>query len=235
MNTEIENRVIQALRELADEGYREFQSSLIPNIAKENVIGVRTPVLRRFSAEFAKSADVTAFLAALPHRYLDENNLHAFLIERMTDFDKVKAALDRFLPYVDNWAVCDGMNPKILAKHPKRRVEAAMAWLSSSHVYTVRYGIVILMKYDLGDTFRPEYLARVASLTFDDYYVRMAQAWYFATALATQYDETLPYLTEHRLTPWVHNKTVQKAIESYRIPPERKAYLKTLRRSSPHA
>ncbi len=229
MNTEIEQNVIERLRALADESYRDFQAALVPSIDKERILGVRTPALRKLAAEFSKTAEASRFMDVLPHRYYDENNLHAFLIERIGDFAKTRAALDRFLPYVDNWATCDGMSPKIFAKHPNGRVLAAKQWLTSTHPYTVRYGIVLLMKHDLGASFRPEYPALIAEIRSEEYYVKMAQAWYFATALALQYEATLPYLTEKRLDPWVHDKTITKAIESNRISTERKQYLRTLK------
>ena len=229
MKIQTEQELLEQLLALSDHAYRDFQSALVPNIPKEAILGVRTPLLRKFAKEFSKSDSAAAFMDALPHRYYDENNLHAFLIERIGDFEKTKDALERFLPYVNNWATCDAIAPKIFSKYPAERVQMAKAWLASSHTYTVRYGIVLLMKYDLAETFRPEYADLVASVSSDDYYVRMAQAWYFATALVSHEDVILPYLTEKRLDPWIHNKIIQKAVESFRIPKDRKEYLKTLR------
>ncbi len=229
MNTEIEKRVQKELFALADEKYRDFQAPLIPNLEKERILGVRIPILRKFANTFAKTDDAAAFLSALPHRYYDENNLHAFLIEKIHDFDEVIRALEVFLPYVDNWATCDSMNPKIFAKYPEKRLAAAKKWISSDHTYTIRYGMGILMRYDLDETFTPDILTLIASVKSEEYYVKMMQAWFLATALAKQWDATLPYLTEQKLDIWVHNKTIQKAIESYRITTEQKDFLRTLK------
>ena len=233
MTAELKSAVTERLCALAEPAYREFQAALIPTVSKERILGVRTPALRKFAGEIANTPQAAAFMETLPHRYYDENNLHAALIARLADFEAVKSALDRFLPYVDNWATCDMIAPRMFLKHPTERVQAAKEWIRSSHTYTVRYAIVLLMKYDLKDTFRPEYAELVASVHSDEYYVKMAQAWYFATALADQYEIALPYLTEHRLDFWTHNKTIQKAIESYRIPDEQKELLRQWKRSLP--
>lgn len=209
--------------------YRDFHSKLVPTLEKDTFIGVRTPILRTYAKELAKQ-DVSAFLADLPHRYYDENCLHAFLIEQIKAFDPCMVELEVFLPYIDNWATCDLLSPKIFKKHPEEVYAACLRWLESNHIYTVRYGIVTLMKWFLGDHFHPELLEKVALLRAEAYYINMARAWLFAEALAKQYDVALPYLLEHRLDIWTHNKAIQKAIESRRIPSETKVYLKTLKR-----
>ncbi len=228
MNTEIEKRVQDALFALVDEPYADFSASLIPNIKKENILGIRTPVLRKFAAEFAKTEDAEAFLHALPHQYLEENNLHAFLLMRIRDIDRLETELEAFLPHIDNWATCDGLSLKIFEKYPEKRLFLAKKYLKSEHFYTIRFGIGMLMRYELGDTFTSDILQLAASVHVEDYYVKMMQAWFFATALAKQYEATLPFLTEKRLDVWVHNKTIRKAIESYRITPEQKEFLRTL-------
>ena len=230
MYTEIEKRVQQELVALADEAYREFQAPLVPNIEKERILGVRIPILRKFANTFAKTEDALAFCASLPHRYYEENNLHAFLIEKIQDIDALEKALDIFLPYVDNWATCDSMNPKIFVKYPEKRLMMAKKWMGSDHAYAIRYGMGILMRYHLDEAFTPDVLSLVATVLSEEYYVKMMQAWFFAAALAKQWDEALPYLTEKRLPVWVHNKTIQKAIESYRITPAQKDFLRTLRK-----
>ena len=223
--SEIQN----ALFALRDEQYRDFQRRLIPTLAPEIMIGVRTPALRALAKELAKDGGAEDFLNALPHRYFDENQLHAFLISGMKDFDRCLAALKRFLPYVDNWATCDQMSPKVFQKHRAALLAQIPVWLASGETYTVRFALGMLMEHFLDGDFDPRYLEWAASLRSEEYYVRMMVAWYFATALAKQYDAALPWLEERRLDPWTHNKTVQKAIESCRIPDARKAHLKTLR------
>ena len=216
------------LFKLQDEGYREFQSALIPTVDKIRIIGVRIPELRRLSKQIdMKSA--SAFMGELPHEYYEEDNLHAFLIERITDIDLCFKELDRFLPYVDNWATCDMMAPKVVIKDKERLLAKAYEWIASDHVYTIRYGISVLMKYFLDDDFSTEYANKVASVVSDEYYVNMMCAWYFATALAKQYDSIVPYLEEKKLPVWVHNKTISKAKDSLRISKEIKEYLNTLK------
>lgn len=223
----------QHLWELQDLAYRDFHAKLVPGIEKERIIGVRTPALRRYAKELAKSDErgmVMRFMELLPHRYYDEMNLHGALIGLIyKDVNESIAAIDQFLPYVDNWATCDMLGPKIFARHPAEVLAAAERWLASTQTYTVRFGIVTLMQHFLDEHFEPRFLSVVAHIDLDDYYVRMAQAWYFSFALIKQYDATLPYLTERKLNPWVHNKSIQKAIESYRIENNRKEYLRTLR------
>lgn len=166
---------------------------------------------------------------ALPHTYYEENNLHGFFIEKIKDFNKAIEALEKFLPYVDNWATCDMMRPKVFKKNTKPLFEKCMEWLNAEDTYTVRFGIGMLMSYFLDDEFRVDILNSVAEIRSDEYYINMMIAWFFATALAKQYDATLPFIENNRLDMWVHNKTIQKAVESYRITPEQKAYLKTLK------
>ncbi len=232
MNTAAENRVRESLLALADPAYRDFQAALIPNIEKARILGVRMPILRKFAKEYAKTEDAEAFLAALPHETYDEMNLHGLLLENIRDIDALEQALDRFLPHVDNWATCDLLSLKLLKRYPERRMALARAYIASDHAYTIRFGIGILMRYELGEAFSPEILALAALPTHGDYYVKMMQAWFFATALAKQYEATLPYLTEHKLPLWIHNKTIRKAIESDRITPEQKKFLRTLSRKA---
>ena len=223
-------QIVQArLFALQDTEYRDFQCRLIPNVDPNTVIGVRTPELRKFAKDFAKEPEAAEFLRILPHRYFEENNLHGFLIERMKDYDRVIAALDAFLPFVDNWATCDQLRPGVFAKRPPQLREQIQIWMASGHTYTVRFGIEMLMCLYLDDAFLPEYLDWVAAIRSDEYYVNMMTAWFFATALAKQYDAALPYIEERRLAPWTHNKAIQKAVESYRIADAQKAYLRSLK------
>ncbi len=232
MNTAAENRVREHLLALADPAYRDFQAALIPNIEKARILGVRMPILRKFAKEYAKTEDANAFLTALPHETYDEMNLHGLLLETIRDIDALEQDLDRFLPHVDNWATCDLLSLKLLKRYPERRMALARAYIDSDHAYTIRFGIGILMRYELDATFTPDILALAAAPTHEDYYVKMMQAWFFATALAKQHEATLPYLTEHKLPLWIHNKTIRKAIESDRITPEQKKFLRTLSRKS---
>lgn len=209
--------------------YKTFCASLMPTVEPEKVIGIRTPILRRYAKELAKCGETEEFLNALPHFYFEENQLHAFLLEQIGDFDKTVDRLSAFLPYVDNWATCDSMSPKILGKYTDELLPQIWGWMSSKDTYAVRYAIGLLMRYYLEDHFIPEYPARIAAIRSDDYYINMMIAWYFATALAKQYDCILPYITEYRLPLWIHNKTIQKAVESYRISPEQKTLLRTYR------
>ena len=216
---------------LCDAEYADFQRKLMPTVPPERVIGVRTPLLRKYAKKIAGTEEARQFLQVLPHFYYEENNLHAALLEPMRDFDEALAAVERFLPYVDNWATCDSFCPKALQKEPQRLWEAILRWLESGEVYTIRYGLVRLLNWYLdAPNFSPAVLEAAANVTHDDYYVRMAVAWLFSFALIKQYDATLPYLTEDRLPAWTHNKAIQKAIESYRVTPATKAYLKTLKR-----
>ncbi len=219
----------QTLFSMQDAAYRAFQIKLMPTVDPSSVIGIRTPLLRTYAKDISGKGDAEEFLLNLPHRYYEENNLHAFLLEHIKDPDVCITALDRFLPYVDNWATCDCMSPPVFRRHPDKLLPAIDRWLASKHVYTVRFAVVMLMRYFLDEHFSPDYPARVAATDTDPYYLHMVVAWYFATALAKQYEAVLPYLTEHRLAPRTHNKTITKACESYRLSPEKKAYLKILR------
>lgn len=219
----------EQLLDLQDLSYKQFHSKLMPTVNPEVIIGVRTPELRRLSKQLEGTSEAEAFLKELPHHYYEENNLHGFLIEKIKSFDACIAALNEFLPFVDNWATCDMMAPKVLKKDLPKLYEWVKIWISSGDTYTIRFGINMLMKYYLEDAFSPEYAELVASISSEEYYVKMGVAWYFATALAKQYEVILPYMEEKRLELWTHNKTIQKAVESYRITPEQKAYLKTLK------
>lgn len=219
-----------ALFALQDTSYKAFHEKLIPTVPCETVIGIRTPVLRHFASDYAKTPDAADFLATLPHTYYEENNLHAFLIEKIRDFDQALAALEAFLPHIDNWATCDAFAPKVFAKHTEALLPHIESWIASDRTYTVRYGLGTLMRYYLDEHFKPAYLTLAASVRSEEYYVNMMIAWFFATALAKQYDAALHILSEHRLDVWTHNKTIQKARESFRITDEQKVYLKTLKR-----
>lgn len=218
------------LFEMQDLQYKSFHSKLMPTVNPDKIIGVRVPELRRFAKEFSKSKEAEIFIKNLPHKYYEEDNLHAFLIEQMKDYQQVIYELNRFLPFVDNWATCDGLTPKIFAKHTDELIGEIDNWLKSEQIYTVRFAVNMLMKFYLEDNFKEDYLQKVADIKSDEYYVKMVQAWYFATALAKQRNSAVLYLTENKLDEWVHNKTIQKAVESYRITPEQKEYLKKLKR-----
>ena len=217
------------LFELQDEGYRELQKKIIPTADPGSVIGVRTPQLRAFAKELLKSEDVLVFLDDLPHKYFDENQLHAFILSEIKDYDRCIAEVERFLPYVDNWATCDQLSPKVFRKHRPQLLERIKVWIASDETYTIRFGIGMLMQHFLDEDFDPVYPEMVAAVRSDEYYVNMMIAWYFATALAKQYEAVLPYIEGHRLGTWTHNKAIQKSVESYRITTEQKEYLKTLR------
>ena len=217
------------LQALADQNYREFNSKLMPTVEKSTVFGVRTPVLRKFAKEFFKDPRSNEFLTALPHKYFEESQLHAFLVEQIKDFDRCILAVEAFLPFIDNWATCDCFSPAVFKKEPDRLLPYIEKWLTSSHVYTVRYGVVMLMRYFLDERFDEKHLKTVADLPTDDYYLSMAVAWYFATALSKQYDAALPYIQDRLLDKATHNRAIQKAVESFRISEKHKAYLKTLR------
>ena len=229
--TDIQTKALRdALFALQDINYKAFHEKLIPTVPPETVIGIRTPVLRRFASDYAKTPDAAEFRASLPHAYYEENNLHAFLIEKIRDFDQALAALEAFLPYIDNWATCDALAPKVFAKHTDELLPHIESWIASEKTYTVRYGLGALMRYYLDEHFKPEYLTLAAGVQSEEYYVNMMIAWFFATALAKQYDAALTILSEHKLDVWTHNKAIQKARESYRITDAQKAYLTTLKR-----
>ena len=221
---------IQArLLALQDEAYRAFHKSLVPTLQQE-LIGVRVPQVRKLAKELAGTQESEAFLNELPHRFYEENLLHAIWLSAEKDFDRALSGIERFLPYVDNWAVCDAFSPKVFAKHPQEVLACIRRWLSSGRTYTIRFGVDMLMLFYLGDHFSPEQLRWVGTIESGEHYVNMARAWYFATALAKQQPDTLSYLLENRLDVWTHNKTIQKAIESYRISPELKTFLRTQKR-----
>ena len=214
------------LFKLQDAEYRDFHARLVPNLDKEAIIGVRLPQLRALAKKIKPQA--AEFLAALPHKYYEENTLHAILIAEISDFDECVKELNKFLPYVDNWATCDTMRPKSFKKNRKKLISEIENWLKSSHTYTVRFGVGMLMTHFLDGDFDKKYLERVSRIKSDEYYINMMLAWYFATALAKKWEAALPYLEEKRLPKWVHNKAIQKARESYRITQEQKGYLKNL-------
>lgn len=214
---------------LADPAYGDFQAGLMPGIPRERIIGVRVPHLRTLAKELRGAPAADAFLAELPHPYYEENNLHGFLLDCIRDFDACLAATERFLPCIDNWATCDGTSPRALIEKPEVLLAHVQEWLASTHTYTVRFGIETLMRHFLDERFEAAYPDAVAALRSDAYYVNMMIAWYFATALAKQYDAVLPYIENRRLDRWTHNKTIQKAVESCRITDTQKAYLRTLR------
>lgn len=218
-----------ALFALRDPAYQAFQSKLIPTIDPQTVIGVRMPALRKLAREIAGTPVAEGFLQELPHRYYEENNLHGLLISAIPDYDGAVAALETFLPYVDNWATCDLLSPKAFRKHPPELRKQIRRWVEDAHTYTVRFGLGMLMSFYLDEGFQMEDLDLAAGVRREEYYVKMMAAWYFATALAKQYDAALPYLRQRRLDRWTHNKTIQKAVESYRITPEQKDELRSLR------
>lgn len=227
---ETEKMVREALFSMQDTGYKTFHEKLIPTVEPDRIIGVRTPELRKYARKFAKTPEAEEYLHILPHYYYEENNLHAFVIETIKDYEKAMEETERFLPYVDNWATCDSFSPKIFKRYPEKVYEKAKRMIASGQTYTIRYGVGLLMTNFLDEEFRPEMPQLVADIVSEEYYVNMMCAWYMATALAKQEESILPYLTENRLPAWVHNKTIQKAVESRRISPEMKKYLRTLRR-----
>lgn len=222
-------QILTELYALQDLEYKAFHSKLIPEVPEENIIGIRVSVLRHYAKTIFQRPDTAAFIRTLPHRYYEENNLHALLLEQYTEYDTLMTELERFLPYVDNWATCDMITSRLFKTHTEELLGPIQNWLSSEHTYTVRFGVEMLMKWYLDAAFRPEYPEWVGQIRSEEYYVKMAVAWYFATALAKQYDAVLPYLEGRKLERWTHNKTIQKAVESYRIAPEQKEYLKTLK------
>lgn len=233
--------ILSRLFAMQDVQYRDFQCKLIPNVPSDLFIGIRTPDLRKYARELYKEEKdpaagsirqdsfLEAFLEDLPHKYFDENQLHAFVISEEKKFDVCIARIERFLPFVDNWATCDQLSPKVFKKNREALLPCLRKWISSDHTYTVRFAIGMLMQHYLDDAFDPSYPELIASVQSEEYYVRMMIAWYFATALAKQYDAVLPFLEERRLDPWTHNRTIQKAVESYRITPEQKTYLRSLK------
>lgn len=219
----------EGLFALKDEKYREFHKKLIPTVDENTVIGIRTPALRKYAKEVSGTPGAEVFMQILPHEYYEENNLHGMLIETMKDYDECIAYLDEFLPYVDNWATCDLISPKVFKKHKDELLVKIKEWMASDRTYTIRFGMEMLMTHFLDEDFEPEYLGMVADVRSEEYYVNMMIAWFFATALAKQYEASLPYIENHRMDRWTHNKTIQKAIESYRITDEQKQYLRSLK------
>ena len=222
-------KIEKLLFELRDEEYAKFQAKLTPTVDPELFIGVRVPEVRKLAKELKNNPDVEVFLKELPHKYYDENMLHGLLVSEIKDYNIAVAETDAFLPFVDNWAVCDIMSPKIFKKHKKELIEKIKEWTKSSETYTIRFGIEMLMSHFLDEDFRTEYLEIPAQVRSEEYYVNMMIAWFFATALTKQWESTIPYIKNNKLNKWTHNKTIQKAIESYRITDEQKAYLRTLK------
>lgn len=227
--TTIITNVQTRLFELQDLKYRDFHAKLMPTVNKEKIIGVRTPALRVFAKKYGKTDEAKEYLQILPHQYYEENNLHGLLIEQIKDYDTCLEELERFLPYIDNWATCDMLAVKVVKKYLDTFIDEVYRWMESDHAYTIRFGISMLMRYYLEDAFQMEYPEKVAQIRSEEYYVNMMRAWYFATALAKQYDKILPFIEKQKLDVWTHNKTIQKAIESYRITPEQKEYLRGLK------
>lgn len=222
--------ITKDLFELQDLEYREFHAKLMPNIPKEQIIGVRTPALRAYAKKIAKLPEAKEFIKVLPHTYYEENNLHSALLSLLyRDVEELLEQVEIFLPYVDNWATCDMMSPKAFKKDLPLVYERIKEWIKSDHTYTIRFGVVTLLGFYLDDAFEPEMLDLVAGIKSEEYYVNMAIAWYFSIALVKQYDTTIPYFTTPVLDPWVHNKAIQKAVESLRIDSATKDYLRSLK------
>lgn len=217
------------LKENADAQYAAFTSKIIPNVDPKAIVGVRTPALRAFAKSLKGSDDAQKFLASLPHKYFEENQLHSFIVSGIKDFETCAAEVERFLPYIDNWATCDQTSPTCFKKHKGELLPRVKKWIKSKHVYTARFAIVNLMRHFLDEEFKPEFLKAVAAIRSDEYYIKMAAAWFFAEALAKQWDEALPYIKEKRLDAWVHNKAIQKARESFRVPDDKKELLAGLK------
>lgn len=219
----------EKLFELRDLKYRDFHSCLIPGVPKEQVIGIRTPVLRKFAKEYAKTEEAAEFIKILPHGYYEENNLHMLIISGIRDYEVCIAEIERFLPFIDNWATCDMPMPRCFYENKDDVLERAKGWIKSDEAFTVRYGIGVLMSMFLDEDFDSVYPKLVASVRSEQYYVNMMIAWYFATALAKRWEEVIPFIEKRQLDKWTHNKAIQKAVESYRITSEQKAYLKSLK------
>ena len=226
---EIIHDVQKRLFEMQDAEYRDFHAKLVPTMEKTKFIGIRTPMLRKFAKKFGKTEESEIFIQVLPHQYYEENNLHGLLIEQIRDYDKCLEELERFLPFIDNWATCDLLALHMMKKHRDIFIREVFRWIESDQPYTIRFGIGMLMRHYLDEEFKTEYTEKVAAIRSEEYYVNMMRAWYFATALAKQYENVLPFLEKRQMDVWTHNKTIQKAIESYRITSEQKEYLRTLR------
>ena len=222
-------KIENELFKLQDKKYQEFQAKLIPTRNPNTIIGVRTPELRKYAKDLLKNNEYKEFLKELPHKYFDENQLHAFIISGIKDYDECINYVNQFLPYIDNWATCDQMSPKIFKKNHDILLKEIKNWIKSKETYIIRFGIGMLMQHFLDEDFNPEYLEWVSNIESKEYYVNMMIAWYFATALAKKYVVTISYIENKKLDVWCHNKTIQKAIESYRITPEQKEYLRSLK------
>ena len=223
------DEIRKELKEMQDSKYGDFQVKLIPGKDRDCIIGVRTPDLRKYAKRLVKREDIGDFLSDLPHKFFDEDQLHAFIVSEIRDYDRCMEEVCRFLPYVDNWATCDQMSPKVFAKHKSELAAKTKEWINDDKTYTIRFGIGMLMQYFLDDDFDPKYPKMVAAIRSDEYYVNMMIAWYFATALAKQYDAVIEYMTGRKLDEWTHKKTIQKCVESYRVSDEHKEFLKSLR------
>ncbi len=223
-------QIVNRLFEMQDLKYRDFNAKLIPGTEKERIIGVRTPQLRKYAKELRKSGEWKEFVRELPHTYHEENALHGYILGEMKeDYEETMGLIEDFLPFVENWAVCDTISPKIFKKYPMQVYEKVQQWVKSEHVYTVRFGLVTLLQFFLDENFDPRMLELVARIHREEYYINIAIAWYLSTALVKQYEAALPLLESRTLDPWIQNKTIQKAIESYRISGEQKEYLRTLK------
>ena len=225
-------KVLSLLFSKQDEQYRAFQASLIPNIDKNLMIGVRTPELKKIAKEIVDTSLGKSFIETLSHSYFEENQLHAFIVSNIKDYQSCLNEVNRFLPYINNWATCDQLCPKVFSKHKEELINEIKEWLKSDHIYTKRFAIKMLMSFYLDDSFNKEHLELVSNIKSEEYYLNMMIAWYFATALAKQYDSAIKYLEDKKLSPWVHNKTIQKAVESYRINDKQKSYLRSLKLKS---
>ena len=223
------NEIKNELFKMQDEKYRDFNSKLIPTVDKETMIGVRTPELRKYAKQLVKREDVGEFLHSVPHKYFDENQLHAFILAEIKDFGVCIEEVKNFLPYIDNWATCDQLSPKVFKKYRKELLTHIKEWINSDKTYTVRFGIGMLMEHFLDEDFDMAYPEMVAEIRSEEYYINMMTALYFATALAKQYEQVLPFIENKKLDDWTHNKAIQKAVESYRIMDDQKAYLKGLK------
>ena len=229
-NKTIMKKIIrQKLENLSDINYKNFSAMLTPSVKPEKILGVRVPILRKIAKEFANNSAIDGFLNDLPHFYLEENSLHGYIIEHFTNFEKAMHYTQEFLPYIDNWATCDTFCPKVFKKQPERLLPYIDEWLKSSNIYTVRFAINMLMRFFLDKRFDLKYAERISKIRTDEYYLNMVIAWYFATALAKQYENILPFIENKKLSVFTHNKTIQKAVESYRISKDKKQYLKTLK------
>ena len=226
------NKIKKDLLLMQDKTYKDFHSKLMPTINPNSIIGIRVPVLRDYAKKLFKENSIeslNSFLKNLPHEFYEENNIHAFIIEKINNFDECIFYLEEFLPYIDNWATCDMLNPKIFKNNCEKLLEKIYQWINSDSVYTVRFAIGMLMRYFLDEKFETKYLDLVVSINSEEYYINMMRAWFFATALAKQYDQTLPYIKNYSLDKWTHNKTIQKANESFRISKVQKEELKKFR------